>query len=119
MSIFRKIQISIKIFEKLRFWPKTLKTPIYIGEDFRNIAILVKIFEKPDFGEDFRNTLILVKTRENFMFGNNFRKTSILFKTFRIWFKLPKISILVKFFEKSWLKSKVSKYLEFDQNLER
>ena len=37
------------------------------------------------------------------MFGYNFRKISILFQ----------ISILVKMFEKSLLKSKYSKYLDF------
>ena len=53
----------------------------------------MKIFEK---------TTILDKICENFIFGYNFRKISILFQ----------ISILVKMFEKSLLKSKYSKYLD-------
>ena len=43
------------------------------------------------------------------MFGYNFRKISILFQ----------ISILVKMFEISLLKSKYSKYLDFGKILEK
>ena len=97
---YRKIAILVKIFENLDC------------EDFRNTSILVKIFENLDFGQNFRIYRLWTKfsnmsdfedleIRDNFKFGHNFRKTSISLKTSRFWSNCPKISILVKIFEKS------------------
>ena len=57
--------------------------------------------KNPDFGQ----ITILVKIFDNFKFGQDFRKISILFETSNFWSNFSKISILVKIFETSRLKS--------------
>ena len=87
----------MKIFDIHRFWSKFSKY-LDLGQNFRKIPRMVKIFEYLDFGQNFRKKAILVKIRENFKLGHNFRKTSILFETSRFWSKFLKISILVQIF---------------------
>ena len=94
----------------------------------RKLAILVQIFEILDFDKDFLDVSILVKIFENLDFGQNFRKMAIKSK-------FAKISSLVIIFEKprfyskhldfgpnfrqSRFWSKLSKYLDFGQSLEK
>ena len=119
ISIFDKIGENFKlaiILEKPRFYSKYLDfgpnfRKCRFSSKFRKFLIDVKLSKNPDFGEN-RKIAILVKIDENFKFRQNPRKISILFEASRFWSKFPKISILVKIFENSWLKSKFSKFID-------
>ena len=114
MSNFRKIRIFVNILQKWRFWSKSLKVSIF-AKPFE-IPRLVKIFLNLSFGQNFRKIANLGKIGE---------KLVKFFDKFRF---IRNISILIRksnnldfgqFFLKSWLKWKLSKYLDFDQNRQK
>ena len=94
-----KMSISVKIFEKFRFWSKILemlfsikKISIFLKKNFR-ISIWIQNFENLDFGQNFLKISVSERNFENFDCGQNYLK-------FRFRTKISKISISVKSLKK-------------------
>ena len=80
-QIFRKIPISVKIFEKPWFGSNFSKISILVKKneiklDFSRIVLKISIFEKRsinlDFGQNFLNSEFWSKFWENLDFGGNY-----------------------------------------------
>ena len=109
------MSILVKIFEISRFWSKKYR---FWWIFFKNLNLCQTFEKNPDFSQDFRKIAILVKILENIDFGEDFRITSILVKLSKSIF-LNFGQNRDKIFEKSWVKSKFLEYLDFGQNLEK
>ena len=86
VHILKKLSISIKSFEKHRFWCKILKILILVNI-YDKCRFLLKIFKNLDFAQHYLN--------------------------YRFWSKFSKISFSVKIFEKSQLRWNFLEKLQF------